>query len=62
MKKIVAKLTKWNGETVEQEIKRDWIDSIISAITGQFFFADNVSGFAIKGYDFAHVDIYEVTA
>ena len=60
MKKIVAELIKWNGEKVEHEIERDWIDSIVSAITGQYFFVDNVSGFSINGCDFCHVNVYEV--
>ena len=59
-KKFIAELKKWNGEVVEQEIQESWIQSIVDAVVGQFFFADKRSGFAIVGSDFCHVDIYEV--
>lgn len=58
--KIIAKLTKWNGEIVEQEIKKDWIQSVVDAVVGQFLFADKE--LCIVGYNFSHVDIYEVKA
>jgi len=60
--KIIAKLTKWNGEIVEQEIKKDWIQPVVDAVVGQFLFVDKESGLCIVGYKFAHVDIYEVKA
>ncbi len=60
MKKVIAEFTKWNGEKIQHEIQRDWIESIVDAVIGQFTFIDNVSGFGIKGSDFAHVDVYEV--
>lgn len=58
--KIIAKLIKWNGTIIRQEIKREWIDDIISAIQGQFTIVNNLQGFMIKGSDYSHVDIYEV--
>ncbi|MBQ8443746.1 MAG: hypothetical protein IJX25_00115 [Clostridia bacterium] len=59
-KKFIAELTKWNGEVIEQEIQEDWIQSIVDAVVGQFFFADVKSKFSISGADFKHVNIYEV--
>lgn len=59
-KKVIAELKRWTGEVVVQEIKRDWIDGIVSAIKGQFYFADNREKFEINGADFCHVDIFEV--
>ena len=57
---IIAELTKWNGEKVKQEIKREWIQDIVDAVVGQFTFVDKASGFGINGGQFAHVDVYEV--
>jgi len=60
MKKIIAKLIKWNGEVVVQEIQREWANNIADAVNGQFFFADNRKNYTINGADFCHVDIFEV--
>ena len=60
MKKYIARLVKWSGEVIEQEIKREWAEGIAAAVEGQFMFIDNVSKFCIKGGDFVHVDVYEV--
>ena len=57
---IVAELIKWNGEKVNQEIKREWIEDFVSAVRGQYFFANNKEGFAIRGGDFAHINVYEI--
>lgn len=61
-KKCIAEFIKWNGKKVTQEIKREWAESIASAVEGQYMFIDNVSKFAINGAQFFHVDIYEVSA
>jgi len=58
--KVIAEFIKWNGEKVQFEVKREWAQDIADAVIGQFTFIDNKSGFAIRGSDFAHVDIYEV--
>lgn len=57
---IIAELTKWNGEKVKQEIKREWIQDIVDAVVGQFTFVDKKSGFGINGGQFAHINVYEV--
>lgn len=62
MKKVIAELIKWNGEIVKCEIKREWAEDIASAVEGQYLFINNQSGFTIRGGDFKHVDIYEVSA
>lgn len=58
--KCIAELTTWTGEKVVQEIKREWAESIAEAVSGQFYFADKVSGFAINGGNFSNVNVYEV--
>jgi len=60
MKKYIAELTKWNGEKEEIEIKETWINDIVFAAEGQFFFANNKEGFEFNGCNYKHVDIYEV--
>lgn len=60
MKKCIARLVKWSGEVIYQEIKREWAESIAMAVEGQFTFADNKEKFTINGGDFCHVDVYEV--
>lgn len=62
MKKYIAKLVKWNGETVEMEVKKEWTEAISFAVEGQFTFVNRKDNFAIHGSDFCHVDIYEVAA
>ena len=57
---IVAELFKWNGEIVRQEIKREWIDDIVAAVVGQYFFASNKDHFSIRGFDYKHINVYEV--
>jgi hypothetical protein len=59
-KKCIAEFISWTGEKTKQEVKKEWAQSIADAVAGQFMFIDNVSGFAIRGFDFQHVDIYEV--
>ena len=59
IKKYFAKLTKWNGEVIEQEIKKEWIDDLVCAVQGQYSFFDKVRGFGIKGGDYIHIDVYE---
>ena len=58
--KCIAELIKWSGEVIVQEIKKDWVSDITSAVIGQYAFADKVRGFAINGGDYMHVNIYEV--
>lgn len=58
--KYFAELITWTGQKVVQEIKKEFAESIASAVSGQYFFADNVLGFAIDGSKYSHVDIYEV--
>lgn len=60
MTKIIAKLTKWNGDIVVQEINKFWANSIADAVKGQYFFADNKRHFQINGAEFSHVEVYEV--
>ena len=60
MKKCIAKLVNWNGKTVEQEIKKEWAESVAAAVEGQFTFVNTKEKFSICGSDFKHVDIYEV--
>lgn len=62
MKKVIAQLTKWSGEKIEYEIKKEWAQDIADAVKGQFTFIDNKKGFGIKGDDFAFVTVYEVPA
>lgn len=61
-KKCYAEFITWAGKKVKYEVKREWAEDIAAAVEGQYLFADNVTGFAIRGWDFAHVDIYEVAA
>ena len=58
--KYIAELIKWTGETVVQEIQKDWIDDVTSAVVGQYSFYDKVRGFGINGGEFRHVNVYEV--
>ena len=58
--KCIAEFTTWTGEKVEMEVKKEWAKDIADAVRGQFYFANNVEGFAINGGDFCKVDIYEV--
>ena len=62
MKKCIAIFTKWDGEIVEQEVKREWVEDIAMAVEGQFTYVDRNSNLCIKGSDFYHVDIFEVEA
>ena len=57
---IVAHITYWSGSTEDVEIKREWIDGIVSAVKGQYTFFDNKEGFHIRGQYISKVDIYEV--
>ena len=56
---LIAELIKWNGETVRCEIKHEWIDDIVAAVVGQYFFANNRDNFSINGADFAHINVYK---
>ena len=57
---IIAELIKWNGEKVQQEIKREWIQDIVDAVVGQYTFVDRNSGFGVNGSQFAHINVYQV--
>lgn len=58
--KIIAELTKWDGEKIEQEIKREWIDDFVDAVAGQYTIINNKDSYGIVGNNFKHINIYEV--
>lgn len=58
--RYIAELTKWNGEKETIKIKKEWINDIVDAIEGQFYFQDNDKNFAIVGMNYCHVDIYSL--
>lgn len=60
-KRYFAKLTAWNGEVIEQEIKKEWIDDLVCAVQGQYTFINKEKDFGINGGNFKHIDIYEKT-
>lgn len=55
---MIAVLYYWNGSKEEVQIKKEWIDDIVDAVEGQYYFCGN--GIAINGGDIFKVDIYEV--
>lgn len=59
-KKIIAEFTKWDGTIETQEIQRECISDIVTAVQTQFTIANKQQGLYIKGSDYFHVDIYEV--
>ena len=61
-KRFIAELTKWDGSKEQREIKKSWIEAIVWAIEGQWFFQSRKLGFPINGANYSHVDIYEVAA
>lgn len=58
--KVFAELKKWDGEKEEIEIKREWIDDIVTAVQAQCMIANKQTGLCINGGQYYHVDIYEV--
>lgn len=58
--RYIAELTKWNGEKETIKIKQEWIQDIVDAVEGQFYFQDNQKKFAIVGSNYCHVDIYKL--
>ena len=58
--RYIAELTKWNGEKETIKIKKEWIDDIVFAIRGQFYFRDNNEQITIIGSNYCHVDIYQI--
>lgn len=58
--RYIAELTKWNGEKETIKIKKEWIDDIVFAIRGQFYFRDNTEQITIIGSNYCHVDIYQI--
>lgn len=54
---VFAKLHYWNGSVEEIEIKAEYIDDILDAVTGQFTFIDRERNFGVRGEQISHVDI-----
>lgn len=55
--KYYAILRHWNRTVSVIEIKKEWIDDIVSAVQGQYTFVDNKSGFGVRGQDIMDVTI-----
>lgn len=54
-----ATLTDWNGVDTIIEIKKEWIDDIVSAVEGQYFVASKSLGLCFDGGRFKQVKIYK---
>ena len=53
-----ADLYYHDGSIETIKIAEENIDDIVDAVEGQFTFINNKTGFAIKGENIAHVDIW----
>ena len=57
---IIAKLYKWDGEEVVQQIERDWIEDITSAVESQTLVVNVKEKFTIDGKQFRKVEVFEI--
>ena len=57
---IIAKLYKWDGEEVVQQIERDWIEDITSAVESQTLIVNVKEKFTIDGKQFRKVEVFEI--
>lgn len=57
---FIAEFTKWNGEIITQEIKEIFIDDIVCAIKGQYYYANTDMNLIINGSEFSKVNIYKI--
>ena len=57
---IIAKFYKWDGEEVIQQIERDWVEDITSAVESQTLIVNIKEKFTIDGKQFRKVEIFEI--
>lgn len=54
-----VKLTKWNGETQVVEIKEEWLEDIMDAVEGQYYFCNKTLGIEFDGGNYREVVVID---
>lgn len=53
------KLTKWNGEIQVVEIKEEWLEDIMDAVEGQYYFCNKTLGIEFDGGNYREVMVID---
>ena len=53
------KLTKWSGEIQVVEIKEEWLEDIMDAVEGQYYFCNKTLGIEFDGGNYREVMVID---